>query len=322
MAGDNAEVVCVAACCRRSIIMTAWEVRLLCMECHSWFACQKLFGCVYPVCVCVWETMLLAVAVAAVVKLVVFFQAKGKISGAYVCVGVPSSPHVSSADPLQELHADQCVCVPVCVFECVVLQKGPACSDVPAALLPSPRSKELFQSLRGSREWSVSLTANTHTHSLWSWLFSKQVAWKKKKTSWIEMASPSSLSWQREREGCGWGHLTLSLEDPPFSFGSRHKCFHVFKTTHTHTGTHKTLEEKQLFQSQWEVCEKCLWWDGCGWDPFSSECKTGPTGLISFDWWLSPVGRTSLTGFRKTAQNKTLIKISKSCHLYGGYCPW
>ena len=61
------------------------------------------------VCVCVCVTILLAAAVVAAVKLVVFFQAKGRISGVCVCVcvGVPSSPHVSRADPVQELHADQ-----------------------------------------------------------------------------------------------------------------------------------------------------------------------------------------------------------------------
>lgn len=36
-----------------------------------------------------------------------------------VCVGgVPGSPHVSSADPVQEPHADQCVRVRVCVWCC------------------------------------------------------------------------------------------------------------------------------------------------------------------------------------------------------------
>lgn len=79
-----------AACCRHSItsvesslpetIMTAWESV---WDCFAWNVTvdlhvrNNLDVCILCVCVCV--TILLAAAVVAVVKLVVFFQAKGRI---------------------------------------------------------------------------------------------------------------------------------------------------------------------------------------------------------------------------------------------------
>lgn len=49
----------------------------------------------------------LAAVVVAVVKLVVAFsRPRGESCVCDVCVGVPVSLHVSSADPVQELHAN------------------------------------------------------------------------------------------------------------------------------------------------------------------------------------------------------------------------
>lgn len=109
-----------------------YEVRVLCMECQSWFTCQQEFESVFPscvharVCACVHQMLPLAAEVVVVVRVVVFFQ--------HMCVfvWVFSPPHMSSAD--------------LCV--CVCLQKGFVCSDVPVALLPSTRSKELLESLK------------------------------------------------------------------------------------------------------------------------------------------------------------------------------
>lgn len=52
---------------------------------------------------------------------------------------MPGSPHVSSADPVQE--------PPVCVCCC---REGPVCSVISSALAHSHRSEELLESLRGS----------------------------------------------------------------------------------------------------------------------------------------------------------------------------
>lgn len=62
---------------------------------------------------CVFESdALLAAAMVAIVKLVVFFQAKGRISDVCVWGGVLHSMHMISADPVQKLHETTvCVCV-------------------------------------------------------------------------------------------------------------------------------------------------------------------------------------------------------------------
>lgn len=209
MVSDTIEAVCVCvgSGCRHSIMSAetttgerVCEVRVLCMECHSWFTCQKLFGCVYPVCVCD------DIAGSSSVKLVVFFQAKGRISGVCVCVcvGVPSSPHVSSADPVQELHADQCVCV------CVLLQKGPVCSDVPAA--PHPGVKSLHK-VWEDRKNKVSLSQKTHTLPLKLTLLQTSV--KKKNGLNRDGLALLSVLTERQRERGVWvgSPLTLSPTD-------------------------------------------------------------------------------------------------------------
>lgn len=62
--------------------------------------------------------------------------------------GVPGPPHVSSADPVQDLHADQ------------ALQKEPVCSDIPAAPFP------LTQEYRVFRAYGKNSLTDNHTHPL------------------------------------------------------------------------------------------------------------------------------------------------------------
>lgn len=196
------------------------------------------------VCFCVCVTVLLAAAVVAVVKLVVFFQAKGRISYVSVSTGVPSSPHVSSADPVHQLHADQCV------------WSSAEMETVQTSLRPcSPQPGErAFKKFWVHCKNGVSPITNTQTHTQFEADSSPNKCSEKS-------GRLPSLSWQREtRVWVGSPHTPFRKPTDSHS--------HYSSSTNTHTEPHKTPKEKQLFWSRRELCEKCLWWDGCGWEPF------------------------------------------------------
>lgn len=72
-------------------------------------------------------------------------------------------------------------------------QKGPDCSDVSPPLSPLTNEAKSFSKVWEGGKNKVSVSLTTHAHPL---KFTQLQTSAETKTDWVEMASPSSLSWQ------------------------------------------------------------------------------------------------------------------------------
>lgn len=127
------------------------------------------------------------------------------------------------------------VTVPVRLHACrhavTRLASAPSCVD---------RRRRAF---RRSERLETTQWASSTKHS--HWLFSKYVFWEGES---IEAA----VRWR-------WSLLTLSSDDWLSLIRVIARALSPSLSV-----THETPKEEQLFQAQWEVCEKCQRWDGGG----------------------------------------------------------